>query len=312
MLKFIIYRILWIIPILLLSSLAIFVILRLSGIDPVMQYIIHSHLESSPELIATLTQDFGLNQPLWEQYMQWLQNALRLNFGTSYISGESVADDFFYYLPNTLKLAIFAFVLMLLFSVPMGVISFIYRDKSPDFIIRFICFLGVSTPSFWLAFLLIMLFAVRLEWLPAQGLDSMSGYILPAISIAFMSACVNARIIRTNMLENANARFVQYAHARGLSNKKIVMKHIFYNSLLPVVTAFGMHFGEILGWALVIENIFVLPGIGLYSIQGFLNHDFPIIQCFIVVMCLIFTLGNLAVDILYAFLDSRILREINV
>ncbi|MWV61220.1 ABC transporter permease subunit [Helicobacter saguini] len=276
-----------------------------------MQYIIHSHLESSPELIAQITQDFGLDKPLLTQYFAWLSNAIKLDFGTSYISGDSVSDDFFYYLPNTLKLAAFAFILMLLFSIPMGLISFIYRDRAPDFFIRFICFLGVSTPSFWLAFLLIMLFSIHLEWLPAQGLDSIQSYILPAFSIAFMSACVNARIIRTNMIENANERHILYAQARGISSPKIVLKHIFYNSLLPVVTAFGMHFGEILGWALVIENIFVLPGIGLYSIQGFLNHDFPIIQCFIVVMCLIFTLGNLAVDILYAFLDSRILRDIN-
>lgn len=309
MTKFIFYRILWIIPILLVSSFVIFCILRLSGIDPVMQYIIHSHLEPSNELIAQLKTQFGLDKPLLAQYTKWLGDAIRLNFGTSYISGEDVASDFLYYLPNTLKLAALAFIFMLVFSIPLGVIASVYKDRLPDIFIRFICFLGVCAPSFWLAFLLILLFAIKLEWLPALGADTFSSYILPSISIGFMSACINARIIRSNMLETSKERYILYARMRGLDSKTITFKYIFYNSLMPVVTAFGMHFGEILGWALVIENIFVLPGVGLYSIQGFINHDFPIIQCFIVFMCLIFVLCNLLVDILYALLDSRILRE---
>ncbi|RDU66388.1 nickel ABC transporter permease subunit NikB [Helicobacter didelphidarum] len=310
MLSYIFQRILYMIPILFLSSLVIFIALRVSNIDPVTQYIIHSNLPPTPEVIQAIQHDFGLDKPIMEQYWLWLKKAVMLDFGNSYITGRSVSQDFLYFLPQTLLLGGCAFVILLFFSIPLGILSAMYRDKIPDFIIRFICFLGVSTPSFWLAFLLIFVFSIKLEWLPPLGLESAKSLIMPALSIAFMSMCVNTRLIRSNMLEVKKERHLLYAKLRGLNKTTINLKHTFYNALLPIVTSFGMHLGEIIGWALVVENVFAISGVGLYSVQGFANHDYPIIQCFVIVMCFIFTLCNLIIDILYAFLDPRIRRNI--
>ena len=303
MLRFIIFRILLIFPILLIASFVIFLLLRLSGTDPVEQYIINSKLQSSPALVQEL------RVPLLEQYGIWLKNAVALDFGKSYMTDRDVADDFLAFMPNTLLLTFFAFSLTLLVSIPLGILSFIYRGKWLDYIIRFFCFLGVSVPNFWLAFLLIMLFSLKLDWLPPLGDDSLSSFVLPSISIAIMSLCINIRLIRTNMLEISKSRHIMYAKMRGLSKTKIAIKHIFYNATLPIVTALGMHVGELIGGALVIESIFALPGIGYYSIQGIANHDYPIIECFVVSMCAIFCVFNLLVDILYACLNPKVRYE---
>ncbi|TLD79773.1 ABC transporter permease subunit [Helicobacter sp. MIT 05-5293] len=310
MLRYIVLRIFYIIPIVLVASFAIFMLLRLNNTDPVASYLIHSNLPATPEMIESLRADFGLDKPLGEQYVLWLKKAVVLDFGTSYISGREVGADFLHYLPSTLLLVFSAFGLILIVSIPLGILSARYKDKLPDVIIRFFCFIGVSVPNFWLAFLLIIVFCVMLGWLPAFGLDNPQSLILPCVSIALMSLCINTRLIRANMLEVKKERHILYARLRGLGESKITLKHIFYNASLPIVTAFGMHIGELIGGALVIENIFAIPGIGLYSLQGIINHDYPIIQCFVVVMCLIFALCNLGVDILYAALDPRIRKEI--
>ncbi len=310
MLKYIIQRIFIIIPILLIASFIIFYLLRLNNTDPVSKYIINSNLQSTPEVINEIYKDFGLDKPILEQYVLWLQKAITLDFGRSYMTDREVLNDFLYYLPNTLILTFLSFVLTLLISIPLGIISAYYKDRIPDFIIRLFCFIGVCIPNFWFAFLLIMLFSLTLNWLPPLGIDGIKSFILPSISIAFMSICINIRLIRTNMLEVSKERYILYASLRGLSNRKITIKHIFYNAMLPIVTALGMYLGELIGGALIVESIFAIPGIGYYSIQGISNHDYPVIQCFVVIMCFIFSLCNLLVDILYAFLDPRIRKNI--
>lgn len=309
MLRYILYRIFMIIPILLFASFIIFYLLRLNNTDPVAQYLINSNLPSTPEVIAEIRHEFGLDKPILEQYLLWLQKAVSLDFGKSYMSDRDVWSDFLYYLPNTLLLALFAFLLTILVSVPFGIIAAYYRDKIPDFLIRFICFIGVCMPNFWFAFLLIMLFSLTLGWLPALGVDGLHSFILPAISIAFMSICVNIRLIRANMLEVSKERHILYAYLRGLKKGHVTIKHVFYNATLPIITALGMHFGELIGGALIIESIFAIPGIGYYSLQGIANHDYPIIQCFVLIMCLVFSLCNLIIDICYAALDPRIRKN---
>lgn len=311
MLRYIFYRIFMIIPILFLASFIIFYLLRLNNTDPVAQYLINSNLPSTPEVIAAVKHEFGLDKPIFEQYVLWLQKAVSLDFGKSYMSDRDVWSDFIYYLPNTLILAFFAFFLTILVSIPFGIIAAYYRDKVPDFLIRFICFIGVCMPNFWFAFLLIMIFSITLGWLPALGVEGISSFVLPAISIAFMSICVNIRLIRANMLEVSKERHILYAYLRGLKRKHITIKHIFYNAILPIITALGMHFGELIGGALIIESIFAIPGIGYYSLQGIANHDYPIIQCFVLIMCFVFSLCNLIIDVCYAALDPRIRKNMD-
>lgn len=310
MLSYIFFRVLSVIPVLLVASFLIFSLLRLNGTDPIAQYLLNSHLPQTPELVQELRVEFGLDKPLLDQYFLWLKKALSLDFGASFMTGRSVSEDFLHFLPNTLALVAGAFFLTLAISLPLGLLAASCKDRLPDFIIRFFCFIGVCVPNFWLAFVLIIVFALYLGWLPPLGLDGLSSLVLPCLSIALMSSCINTRLIRANMLEVSKERHIAYAKLRGLSPAKITLKHTFYNACLPIVTAFGMHLGELIGGALFIESIFALPGVGLYSLQGIANHDFPIIQCFVVVLCLIFTLCNLIVDILLVLLDPRLRREL--
>ncbi|HIV48345.1 ABC transporter permease subunit [uncultured Helicobacter sp.] len=310
MISYIIKRLASLIPILLIASFAIFAFLRLGGTDPVAQFLLNSHIPQTPQLIAELREEFGLDKPLLEQYFLWLGAVFSGDFGTSYMSGRSVGADFFYYLPNTLLLVLFGFLLTLALSIPLGIISAIYEGKWLDKALQILCLIGVSVPNFWLALLLIAIFCVSLQWLPAVSDGSLSSFILPTISIALMSICINARLIRANMLQARTQYHILYAKLRNLPRYKIITKHILYNALIPIVTAFGMHIGELIGGCLLIESIFALPGIGLYSIQAIAHHDYPIIQCFVLVLCGIFTLCNLFTDILYAFLDPRISKNL--
>ena len=309
MTKVLIYRILLFVPIVLLSTFLAFCLLRLGGSDPVMSYLLHSNLPASPELIAELRREFGLDSSLVQQYWLWLQNALRLDFGFSYMSGRSVREDFLSFLPMTLKLVLCGFILSFALSIPLGIVSALYHNRLPDTLIRLFCFIGVSMPNFWLAFLLVLLFSVYLGWLPAVGYEGWQSLILPSLSIALMSLCINARLIRANMLEALNSRHVLYARLRGVSGAGLIMRHIFYNAFLPILTAMGMHIGELIGAALVIESVFGLPGIGLYSIQGIINADYPVIECFVLVLCVVFMLCNLIIDLLYALFDVRLGKD---
>lgn len=307
--QLIFYRILWLVPIMFVASLVVFCLLRLSGSDPVMTYIINSNLPATPELVEEIRHSFGLDKPILTQYALWLQSAMQLDFGTSYMTGRSVSEDFLHFLPTTLILVACGFVLTFICSVPLGILSVYYHNRFPDFLIRFFCFIGVSTPNFWFAFLLMLFFCIYLGWLPAIGIEGAQSFILPSISIALMSICINTRLIRANMLEAQKDRYVIYAKMRGIKGWRLYIKHIFYNAFLPIFTAMGMHLGELIGGALVIESVFALPGIGLYSIQGIANHDYPVIQCFIVVLSFCFVLCNAIVDICYGLLDPRIRKQ---
>lgn len=299
-------RILWIIPIVLISSFVAFCLLRLGGSDPVMSYILQSNLPATPELINELKAEFGLDKSLLTQYILWLKDAIRLDFGTSYMTGRSVSEDFLHFLPTTLILVCCGFVLSFACSLLLGILSAYYHNRLLDFVIRIFCFVGVSMPNFWLAFLLVLFFSVYLGWLPAVGMEGAKSFILPSISIALMSMCINARLIRANMLEVQKERHIVYAKMRNIRGVRLHITHIFYNAFLPILTAMGMHIGELIGGAIMIECVFGLPGIGLYSIQGIANHDYPVIECFSVVLCVCFVVCNAVVDILYAVLDPRV------
>ncbi|MDW6004846.1 nickel ABC transporter permease subunit NikB [Vibrio mangrovi] len=303
---FIYRRLLLLIPILLIASAIIFFILRLGPSDPALDYLRLSGLPPTTELLQSTREMLGLNKPLLTQYLIWLQQAVQLDFGTSYATQRPVFPELISFVPATLLLAGTALVMILVFSVPMGVIAARYRNRIPDHLIRIVLFMGVSMPNFWLAFLLVILFAVHLHWLPALGYGGFSHLIMPAFSIALMSLSMNARLIRTNMLEVAGQRHVIWARLRGVSERKIEISHILRNAMLPVITALGMHIGELIGGTLVIESIFGWPGVGRYAVTAVFNRDYPVIQCFTLFMVIIYVVCNLIVDILYAALDPRI------
>jgi len=304
--RYLLKRLLLLIPMIFAASVMIFLLLRLGSGDPAMDYLRLSNLPPTPEMLAATRIELGLDRPLFEQYAHWLWRACHLDFGVSYATGRPVLEDVVNFLPATLQLAGAALLLILLTSVPLGIWAARHRDKMPDFAVRAVAFLGVSMPNFWLAFLLVMLFSVRLKWLPALGYGGWQHLILPAVSIAFMSLAINARLLRASMLEAAGQRHVTWARLRGLSDRQTERRHILRNASLPVITAMGMHIGELIGGTMIIESIFAWPGIGRYAVSAIFNRDYPVIQCFTLVMVTVFVLCNLTVDLLSAALDPRI------
>lgn len=306
MMRFIIRRLLLLIPIMLAVSVVVFCILRLGPNDPAMSYLRLSQIPPTDEALATAREFLGLNKPLLTQYVDWIGKALRLDFGVSYVTRRPVLPEILYYFPATLKLAGIALLLTLLISIPLGMWAALNKDRWPDHITRGLAFFGVSMPNFWLGFLLVTVFSLWLHWLPPMGRGGLSHMIMPAISLALMSTCINIRLIRASMLENLNARSVLYARARGLRERTVIGVHVFKNSLIPVITAVGMHVGELLGGAVVVESIFSWPGVGRFAVSSIYNRDYPVMQCFLLFMVVIFVVCNLLVDICYAALDPRI------
>jgi len=306
MIRFIIRRILLLIPILLCVSIFVFLILRMAKGDPAMAYLRLSNIPPTEQALMEARIDLGLDKPIIAQYADWMGRALRLDFGRSYVTGKPVLQEVLYYFPATLRLAGAGLLFTMLISIPLGVYAALRKDRAGDHLTRLFAFFGVSMPSFWFGFLLIYLFAVKLGWLPPMGQGGLAHMIMPVMTLSLMSIAINVRFLRANLLENIRSRSTLYARARGVSERRIVWVHVMRNSMIPVVTAIGMHLGEMLGGAVFVENIFSWPGVGRYAVQAVFNRDYPVLQCFILMMTIVFVVCNLMIDILYAFIDPRI------
>ncbi|KKX27209.1 nickel ABC transporter permease subunit NikB [Rhizobium sp. LC145] len=306
MLAFIVRRLLLLVPMLLAASIVIFLMLRLGPSDPAMDYLRLSKVPPTQEALETARRMLGLDLPIVSQYLDWLGKALTLDFGTSYATQRPVLPDLIHYLPATLQLAGSALALTLALSIPMGMWAARHREGWPDQVVRLVAFVGVSMPNFWLGFLLVLVFSVHLGWLPPMGRGGLAHLVMPVVAISFMSLSINARLLRASMLEAAGQRHVRYARLRGLSENRIERAHILRNAWLPIITAMGMHVGELIGGTLVIESIFGWPGVGRYAVSAIMNRDYPVIQCFTLAMVTIFVICNLIVDIVYAWADPRI------
>ena len=304
--RFIAKRVLMLIPMLFFVSRVVFALLHAGPNDPAMSYLRLSNIPPTDSALENARHELGLDRPLVTQYIDWIFHAVRLDFGISYVTKAPVTKHLLHYLPNTLYLAVVSILIMIALSLPAGMLAARYHGRWQDNVLRAAAYIGVSVPSFWFAFLMVFLFAMRLKWLPALGLGGLRHVIMPAVSVALMSTCVNASLLRGNMLEQMSSRFVYYARLRGTRESFITNRHILKNSFIPVVTAMGMHIGEILGGAVVAEVIFAWPGVGRYAVSAINNRDFPVMQCFILMMTVIFVLCNLVIDIMYAALDPRI------
>jgi nickel transport system permease protein len=299
-------RILLLAPLLLVVSFVIFMVIRLAPGDPAYAYLRLQNIPPSGEALRMARETLGLDQPLLLQYWNWLMAALQGDFGQSFATQRPVMADIALYMPATLLLTGLALVFTLAISIPLGIWSARYKDRWPDHAVRGLAFIGVSTPNFWLGFLLILIFAVWLKWLPPFGAGTWAHLVLPVITVSLMSLSINARLLRASLLENANARHVAYARMRGLSERQVERRHVLRNAILPIITATGMHLGELIGGALVVESIFAWPGVGRYAISAVGNKDFPVIQCFTLMMVVVFVVCNLIVDILSAALNPQI------
>ena len=256
--------------------------------------------------IEKTREEMGLNDPVLIQYGRWLGNVLHGDLGESSKFGESVWTQMTRKLPMTLKLAGVSLVAVILISFPLGVLSAVKKNKTADYIIRFLSFFGVSMPNFWLALLLMYIFAVRLGWFKVVSTDSIGGMILPVATLTIPMISSYARQIRAALLEELNANYVIGARARGIPERRIIWGHVLPNAILPIITLLGLSVGHLLGGAAIIETIFSWQGIGNMVVEAIRVRDYPLIQGYVIWMAIIYVTVNLIVDISYRCLDPQI------
>ena len=275
--------------------------------DPVRAMYAASGTIPSEEILDQTREALGLNEPFLVQYLSWLTDCLHGDFGTSYSLNRPVAELLLARLGPTLKLAFASLVLMLLVSVPLGILSAVHKRGVIDYIVRGLTFLGVSLPNFWVGLLLLYVFGVVLGVLPVvssgQGFDRL---ILPAVTLAFAMMGKYTRQVRTAFLEELNQDYVTGARCRGIKERVILWRHVLPNAMLPLITMLGLSLGSLLGGTAVVEVIFSYPGLGSLAVDAITSMDYSLIQGYVLWIALIYMVLNLLVDISYSLLDPRI------
>ena len=304
--NYIIKRILFIIPIMLILSFFTFTLTYLSPSDPASLWYECRGIHPETWEIEAKREEMGLNDPLLVQYGRWLRNVLHGDFGTSYFYSTPVWNELMKRIPNTLLLAGATVLLTILLAVPLGILTAVFQNKWIDYLLRFISFLGVSMPSFWVGTLLMFLFGVKLHLLPIIGSGDLLHLILPAMTLTFWMTSIYIRRVRGSMLEEMNKDYLTGAVAKGIPKSHVILKQVLPNSLLAVVTMFGMSIGHLMGGATIVETIFEWQGVGMMAVKAISVQDYPIIQGYVLWMAFIYVFINLAVDLLYGVLDPRI------
>ncbi|MGE7932813.1 nickel ABC transporter permease [Viridibacillus arvi] len=306
---FIVKRLASLVPIILGISIITFILLHLIPGDPAVAYLRLSNIPPTDVAVAELRLKLGLDNPLHIQYFEWLGKVIQLDLGMSYVSKNTVWDEILLHLIPTIQLTMTALFFIVVISLPIGVISAIYKGKWIDQFSRIIAYISVSMPTFWFGFLVIFFLSVKLDLFPVLGRGTLAHLILPSLTLAFGYIGTYIRLLRASMLENLNEPFVVYAKARGLRQRQIISRHVLKKSILPVVTGLGMSFGNMLGGAVIVETIFAWPGMGQLFVSSILNQDYPMIQGCVLFMSVIFVFCNLLVDVTYSLLDPRIRLE---
>lgn len=309
--KYIIKRILVAIPMVIAVSFIAFILINLIPADPAEVVLRVNEIVPTEEAVAGMRVELGLDKPFLTRYVNWIWDVLHLDFGHSYVNkNRSVLGEFARSLPVTLKLAGTSLIFVLLISVPLGILSAVYKDSIFDRLIRSFIFLGTAMPNYWIGLLLIWFFAVKLSLLPVSGDQGKAAVILPVLTLSLTYISTYIRLIRNNMLENMTENYVFYARVRGLKKKRIILKHVLKNSLNSSITALGMSMVKLIAGTVVIENIFSWPGVGRLCISAIFNRDYPVIQAYVLLMGVLFILCNLSVDIINFKLDPRLGEDI--
>ncbi len=288
--------------ILLLLSLGLFLLLKLSG-DPITLML---PSDATPEDIAALRRAWKLDRPLHEQYLSFLAGLSRGDFGTSLKYNAPALPIALERFPATALLGVAAMTFAVALAIPVGIFSAVKRGTGWDRLATGVLLFGQSMPVFWLGIMLMMIFAVQLRLLPPSGFGSFKHLILPAVSLGFYSSARIARLTRTSMLEVLNQQYIITARAKGVWEFLVVVKHAFRNALIPVVTMTGIQLAALLGGAVLTETVFSWPGVGRLIVQAVYNRDYPLVQAGVFIVASMFILVNLTVDILYSAIDPRI------
>lgn len=306
MVRYILKRLLQLVVVLLGVTFLTFMITQATPSDAAEMKYVSMGMMPSTELLEKTREEMGLNDPVLIQYGRWLGNVLHGDLGESSKFGESVWTQMTRKLPMTLKLAGVSLIVVIVFSFPLGILSAVKKNKVADYMIRFLSFFGVSMPNFWLALLLMYIFAVRLGWFKVVSTNSVQGMILPVATLTIPMISSYARQIRAALLEELNANYVIGARARGIPERRIIWGHVLPNAILPIVTLLGLSVGHLLGGAAIIETIFSWQGIGNMVVEAIRVRDYPLIQGYVIWMAIIYVTVNLIVDITYRLLDPQI------
>ncbi|WP_312500648.1 ABC transporter permease [Lacrimispora sp.] len=308
MYKYIIKRLLMLIPVIIGVTFIVFFILNLSPGDPAA---IILGDQASAEALAMKREELGLNDPLLIRYGRYLVKMLHGDLGTSYKNSLSVWDQVISRFPNTAMLAVAAILVALAIGIPVGIISAKNQYSALDNISMVTALIGVSMPSFWMGLLLVIVFALNLGWLPSQGMGQglvplLKSLVLPAVTLGTSAAATITRMTRSSMLEVIRQDYIDTARAKGVSEKIITYRHMLKNAMIPIITAVGLQFGTLLGGAMLTETVFSWPGLGRLMVEAIKSKDIPLVLGSVIFLAVMFTVVNLAVDIVYAFVDPRI------
>ena len=283
------------------ASIVIFVISRLSG-DPTALLV---PPDAPASAIAATRSALGLDLPLWRQYVIFAAHALQGDFGQSYRWQTPALDLVLERLPATIELAVAGLLVSVALAVPLGVASAVYRGGLVDQAARLFALLGQAMPAFWVGLLLILLFAVRLEWLPAFGRGGLSHLILPAIALGWYPVAAQTRIVRSSMLDVLDSDYIRISRGLGTPEWLLVWKYAFRNAAIPLVTMLGVYFASMLGGAFIVEVIFAWPGLGRTVVEAVFSRDFPVVQAGVLFTAILFVLSSLLVDLSYGLIDPR-------
>jgi ABC-type dipeptide/oligopeptide/nickel transport system permease component len=301
--RYVILRLLWIVPIMLGVSLIVFSIMKLVPGD-VAQVI--AGTDGTAEDVALIRQSLGLDRPVYEQYLTFLGNSLRGDFGRSAVTKRPVAEEISARIEPTAELAVAAFLISLVIGLPAGVVSATSRYSVWDTVATLISLIGVSMPVFWLGLMLMLLFSVTLGWLPSSGAGTPAQLVLPALALGSASTAIIARQTRSGMLEVLSQDYVRTARAKGLTERVVLVRHALKNALIPTLTVAGLQVGYLMGGSVLAETVFARPGLGRLLVDSIARRDIPVVQTTIMLLSVTFVLVNLAVDLLYVKLDPRI------
>ena len=304
MLKYIAKRLAAMIPVILGVTLIVYLIMSLAPGDPARTILGE---QATEEQVNELREEMGLNDPIIVQYFRYIWNLLHGDLGRSYQSRIDVSTEIFSRFPNTIKLALAASLFSVILALPLGIIAAVKQNTFFDSFSMFVAIIGISCPTFWFGLILILVFAVNLKWFPVSGqVDNFRGMVLPALTLAFNSMAAMARVTRSSMLEVIRQDYIRTVRAKGVSQRNVILQHAVPNAMIPTVTVIGLRIGGLLAGAVICETVFSWPGIGRLLVQSIQSRNTPVVLGCIIIFSICFSLVNLIVDILYAFIDPRI------
>ncbi|MUG72186.1 nickel ABC transporter permease [Paenibacillus validus] len=306
MLRLVKARMLQLVVVLFILSLVTFSLMKLAPGDPVLRLLRADEVHVTQADEAALREELGLNRPIYVQYLEWMSNLLRLDFGDSLIKGKPVLDEMADRLPATVQLTMGGLAVMLLLAVPLGMLASKFPGGLPDQLGRIFALIGASMPLFWVGLIMIYIFAFKLQWFPTMGHGGWREFVLPSVSLGFGLAAVHARLLRSGMLDSLSQEYIRAGRARGISEWRIFFRHALRAALIPVLTVFGMTFGSLVAGSVVIETLFSWPGLGSMAVEAIFQRDYPLVQGYLMLCGAFIIIINLVVDLIYGILDPRI------